>query len=116
MDTAAPGPTGEGNGTQPSQPLARELRLQLWAEHLGLDSDDPRLQSDQRQLELWNSTAETLDQWHRTGRRPPRPAGQVRHHTPSPVGRFQRVWADPIYRFIVDPDGRPRKLRDTSKF
>jgi phosphatidylserine/phosphatidylglycerophosphate/cardiolipin synthase-like enzyme len=105
-----------GSGTLPSQPLAKELRLQLWAEHLGLEQDDPKLHANTAGLALWNSAADALDQWHRAGRRTPRPAGQVRHHAPAPVPPLQRLWADPLYRFIVDPDGRPRRLRGTPRF
>ncbi|WP_459313233.1 phospholipase D-like domain-containing protein [Arthrobacter sp. MDT2-2] len=51
------------------RPLAREFRLQLWAEHLGLDQDDPRLQDPAAGLDLWNSTADAMDGWHDAGRR-----------------------------------------------
>ena len=116
IDTSAGGTPGDNKGGMGTHPLAGKLRLQLWAEHLGLDQDDPRLLADGGELELWNSAADGLDQWHRTGRSTPRPAGQVRHHTPQPVPPFHRLWAEPIYRFIVDPDGRPRPLRGTTRF
>ncbi|UUL75295.1 phospholipase D-like domain-containing protein [Pseudarthrobacter sp. Fe7] len=114
IDTSADDTSGAGD--PPVQPLARTLRLQLWAEHLGLGRDDPRLQAERPGLQLWNSAADALDQWHRDGSLKPRPAGQVRHHTPQPVPPLNRLWADPIYRLIVDPDGRPRQLRGTSRF
>ncbi|XAS62757.1 phospholipase D-like domain-containing protein [Micrococcaceae bacterium Sec5.8] len=119
FDTAAgsqepPGPADTGPGA--SQPLAHGLRLQLWAEHLGLDEDDPRLQDPAEGLGLWNATADALDRWHATGRSSPRPAGHARHHIPEPVSARQRLWAVPISRFIVDPDGRPRRLRGTTEF
>ncbi|MFM9429900.1 phospholipase D family protein [Arthrobacter sp. MP_2.3] len=109
-------PPGADTGHGGSRPLAHGLRLQLWAEHLGLDQDDPRLQDPAQGLELWNATADALDRWHATGRSSPRPAGHARHHTPEPVSARQRRWAVPISRFIVDPDGRPRRLRGTSEF
>lgn len=96
--------------------LARDFRLQLWAEHLGLDPDDPRLLDTDTGLALWKSSAEALDQWHRADRRSARPSGQVRIHRTEPVTRVQRLWADPLNRLVVDPDGRPRRLRGTSKF
>jgi hypothetical protein len=96
--------------------LARGLRLQLWAEHLGLDQNDPRLHDAASALELWNTTAEALDHWHQTGRRTPRPGGQVRRHTPEAVPPVQRLWAVPLSRLVVDPDGRPRRLRGTTEF
>ena len=104
-----------GNGDSPSGPLARELRMQLWAEHLGLEEGHPALQSAWPGLELWNKTADALDEWHRSGGGT-RPAGQVRHHVPQAVPFLQRLWADPLCRFIVDPDGRPRNLRGTDRF
>jgi phosphatidylserine/phosphatidylglycerophosphate/cardiolipin synthase-like enzyme len=104
--------TGHGS----YRPLARALRLQLWAEHLGLDENDPRLQDPAAGLELWNASADALDRWHETGRGTPRPTGHVRHHDPEPVSPSQRLWAEPIYRFIVDPDGRPRGQRGTANF
>ncbi|MGG6380326.1 phospholipase D-like domain-containing protein [Paenarthrobacter sp. NEAU-H11] len=107
---------GADTGPEASRPLAQELRLQLWAEHLGLDQDDPRLLAPSDGLALWNATADALDHWHETGRRSPRPRGHARHHTTEPVPRLQRLWADPVYRLLVDPDGRPRKIRGTTKF
>lgn len=96
--------------------FARELRLQLWAEHLGLDPDDARLLDTDGGLALWKASADALDRWHATGRRSPRPPGQVRRHRIEPVSRVQRLWADPLYRLILDPDSRPRRLRGTSTF
>lgn len=116
VDTSAGDEPGKGSRTSPPSPLARKLRLQLWAEHLGLEQDDPMLQAAGTGLELWNSTADALDQWHRAGRGTQRPAGQVRHHVQEAVPFLQRLWADPLYRFIVDPDGRPRRLRGTDRF
>jgi hypothetical protein len=68
-----------------SRRLARDLRFQLWAEHLSLDQDNPRLHDQAAGLELWKTTADGLDRWHQSGRRGPRPTGHVRHHTPEPV-------------------------------
>ncbi|BAS14197.1 phospholipase D alpha 1 [Arthrobacter sp. Hiyo8] len=96
-----------GAGHDAHRPLARGLRLQLWAEHLGLDQDDPQLHDIAAGLKLWNTAADRLDHWHESGRRSPRPTGNVRRHTPEPVSFLQRLWADPLSRFVVDPDGRP---------
>jgi phosphatidylserine/phosphatidylglycerophosphate/cardiolipin synthase-like enzyme len=96
--------------------FARDLRLQLWAEHLGLNSDDPRLHDIDGGLALWKASAGALDRWHATVPGSPRPAGQVRHHRIEPVSRIQRLWADPINGLILDPDSRPRRLRGTSTF
>jgi hypothetical protein len=96
--------------------LAQSVRLQLWAEHLGLDQSDPRLEAPADGLDLWNASADALDDWHKTGSRQPRPKGHVRHHTTAPVTALQRLWAAPANRFFVDPDGRPRTLRGTTRF
>jgi phosphatidylserine/phosphatidylglycerophosphate/cardiolipin synthase-like enzyme len=96
--------------------FARRLRLELWAEHLGLERTDPRLADLSGALRLWRETADVLDHWHAGSESGPRPAGQVRHHTTEPVSRLQRLWARPANRWLVDPDGRPRRLRGTSTF
>ncbi|MGO4689251.1 phospholipase D family protein [Glaciibacter sp. 2TAF33] len=114
VDNSEPG--GLEAGHDGSQRLARDLRFQLWAEHLGLDANDPRLHDPAAGLELWKTAAAGLDRWHETDRRAPRPNGRVRHHTPEPVSRIQQLWAVPISRFVVDPDGRPRGLRGTAQF
>ena len=103
-------------GAGASRPLAHGLRLQLWAEHLGLDQNDPQLHDPADGLRLWNAAADALDGWHKTGRGSPRPNGHVRHHRTEPVSRLQRLWAGPANRFLVDPDGRPRKMRGTTQF
>jgi phosphatidylserine/phosphatidylglycerophosphate/cardiolipin synthase-like enzyme len=101
-------PAGTGEG---ARRLARDLRLQVWAEHLGRDVDDPELLDPRRVLSLFRSAAQDLDGWHAGGRVGPRPAGQVRAHRPEPVSRLQRVWAEPLYRLLYDPDGRPWRER-----
>ncbi|MDQ1574969.1 MAG: hypothetical protein QOH55_119 [Microbacteriaceae bacterium] len=111
-----PEPPGAETGHNASRGLARDLRLQLWAEHLGLDQIDPRLHDPAAGLGLWNAAADALDHWHETGRSAPRPDGHVRHHTPEPVSPIQRLWAAPLSRLVVDPDGRPRRLRGTAQF
>jgi phosphatidylserine/phosphatidylglycerophosphate/cardiolipin synthase-like enzyme len=95
--------------------LAGELRRELWAEHLGLEQSDPQLDDPATGLEFWDSSADALDDWHQTGRSS-RPVGRVRHHVTEPVPPLQRLWAAPVSRLIVDPDGRPRRLRGTAKF
>jgi phosphatidylserine/phosphatidylglycerophosphate/cardiolipin synthase-like enzyme len=101
-------PSGEG--------LVRDLRLQLWAEHLDTTVDDPALADLSEGLALWRSIANRLDYWHEDGDLGPRPAGRIRRHTPEPVSRLQALWAAPINRLGIDPDGRPRNLRGTSRF
>lgn len=118
IDTSAShwDPTGADSGPGASRPLAYGLRLQLWAEHLGLDQNDPQLHTPAAGLKLWNAAADALDRWHETGRRSPRPKGHVRHHIPEPVPPLQRLWAGAANRLVVDPDGRPRRMRGTTPF
>ena len=105
--------SGSGDG---ARRLARELRLETWSEHLGLGRDAPELLDPAAAWGLWRDTAEALDAWHAGGRQGPRPRGQVRRHEPDPVTRAQRLWAEPLYRLVFDPDGRPRRLRRAGRF
>jgi phosphatidylserine/phosphatidylglycerophosphate/cardiolipin synthase-like enzyme len=105
--------SGSGDG---ARVLPRELRLQVWNEHLGLKADDPALLDPAGAFDLWRETASALDGWHDGGRRGPHPPGQARRHRPDPVSRLQRVWAEPLYRTFFDPDARPRRLRRSTDF
>lgn len=96
--------------------LARDLRLEVWAEHLSLPAEDPALLDPAAAFETWRRAAADLDAWHAGGRRGQRPPGQVRRHEPEPVTRLQAIWAEPVYRLFFDPDGRPRRLRRRSAF
>ena len=80
-----------GAAGRTSQQLPLKLRLQLWAEHLGIDQDDPLLTTGGGELDLWNRTAGALDQWHRTGRSGPRPAAE---RTEDRLGGTQSPWSE----------------------
>ena len=82
----------------PAGDLPRQLRTTLWSEHLGLAPEDPRLADLAGAAALWRARA-------RPG------AGLVRPHRPAPVSRVARVWAQPLYRWVYDPDGRPAAER-----
>jgi phosphatidylserine/phosphatidylglycerophosphate/cardiolipin synthase-like enzyme len=105
-----PGGLGDGART-----FARDLRLSLWREHLGATSDDG-LEDVHKGFERWRDQADALDAWHANGELGPRPAGRIRHHRPRSVPTWQRAWAWPLYRNVVDPDGRPRELRRSHRF
>jgi phosphatidylserine/phosphatidylglycerophosphate/cardiolipin synthase-like enzyme len=100
-------PAGTGDG---ARRFARDLRLQLWREHMATDRDHGLIDPVQG-FERWRAAADALDAWHRGGCRGLRPPGRVRAHRPRPVPPWQRFWAWPLYRSVVDPDGRPRRLR-----
>src|SRR5213075_2066015 len=61
----------------PSQELPRRLRLQLWAEHLQLPLDDPRLLDPVVGFELWRQRAADGE-------------GRARRHEPAPVRAIHR--------------------------
>jgi phosphatidylserine/phosphatidylglycerophosphate/cardiolipin synthase-like enzyme len=99
-------PAGLGDG---ARVLARSLRLELLREHTGLTSDDALLDPVEA-FERVRAAADALDAWHRDGENGPRPSGQLRNHH-LPDVRWWEWWARPLYRTIVDPDGRPRGLK-----
>ena len=106
-----PGGLGDGSRT-----FARELRLSLWAEHLGRSLDDPDLLDVSRAATLWREAAEQLRRWRETGGEHDRPTSRVREHSVDPVAPGNRRWAAVAYRLIFDPDGRPLKLRLQRRF
>jgi phosphatidylserine/phosphatidylglycerophosphate/cardiolipin synthase-like enzyme len=94
--------------------LPRDTRLRLWREHLGRDpGDDADLVDPVAGFEAWRSAATALDAWHENGRRGPRPPGHARVHRPEHVPRRQRGLSRVLHRLVVDPDGRPRRMRRT---
>ena len=52
------------------------------------------------------ASAETLEAWHESGCRGERPPGRLRPHEIERVDPLTRLWAEPAYRMIFDPDGR----------
>ena len=87
----------------PEGRLPRELRAKLWAEHLDLPPDDPRFLDLEHATELWADRAG-------------QPGARIRAHALEPARRAARLYAQPAYRFLFDPDGRPRGLRGTDRF
>ena len=67
-------------------------------------------------IEILRHSAAELDAWQESSGTRPRPTGRLRMHRPEPVGRWAALWAQPIHRTFVDPDGRPRSLRRTGRF
>jgi hypothetical protein len=67
-------------------------------------------------FELWRQIAADLDAWYAGGRTGERPRGRIRRHEPQSVSRWQALWAEPLYRTMYDPDGRPRRMRRRRDF
>jgi phosphatidylserine/phosphatidylglycerophosphate/cardiolipin synthase-like enzyme len=113
LDDRAPlDPGGYGEG---ARRFARDLRLTLTREHLGVSSDDHLIEPVEA-FERWLTTAASLDAWHESGREGPRPPGRVRRHAPRGVPTWQRLYATPLYRMVVDPDGRSFWMRRRHTF
>jgi phosphatidylserine/phosphatidylglycerophosphate/cardiolipin synthase-like enzyme len=97
--------------------LARTLRLALTREHLDrTDGDDADLDKPADVFDAFAEAAGNLDAWHRTGRRGARPPGRLRPYRIQPLSRSTTAWAARLYRYLYDPDGRPRALRRQQAF
>jgi phosphatidylserine/phosphatidylglycerophosphate/cardiolipin synthase-like enzyme len=109
-DARAPlDPAGLGDG---ARKFARDLRLRLWREHLGrAEGDDQDLVDPDEAVARFLETAAALERWHRDGARGERPPGRIRPHPRIQPSRTTRLWAEPFYRLIYDPDGRSPDMR-----
>ena len=87
--------------------FARDLRRQLAREHL--DTDAPPDLEDH--FEAYAASARALAAWHLAPASAPRPPGRLRPLDRPDQTRLTRLWADPLYRLVYDPDGRPLDLR-----
>ncbi|OBF94852.1 phospholipase [Mycobacterium sp. 852002-51152_SCH6134967] len=94
--------------------FARDLRLRLLREHLDRaedGSEDEGLVDPVAAVDEMIACAQILEEWHRSGRSGPRPPGRLRPHESERVDPLTRLWAEPAYRVIFDPDGRSYRDR-----
>ncbi|GAA2787393.1 phospholipase D family protein [Mycolicibacterium pallens] len=94
--------------------FARDLRLRLLREHLDRPADgseDGNLVDPVTAIRDITATADALDAWYRSGCHGTRPPGRLRPHKPERLGWPTRLWAEPLYRLIYDPDGRSYRDR-----
>lgn len=92
------------------QGFARGLRQALAREHLDTDGE----LSLEDHFDAYAASADALASWrkgagHATA--DDRPPGRLRPLDDPEQSRLTRVWADPLYRLVYDPDGRPLGLR-----
>ncbi|MGW7456031.1 phospholipase D family protein [Streptomyces sp. NPDC054787] len=125
---ADPGGLGDG-----ARAFARQLRLDLMREHLDADADaeagtgtgtgsaagepaQDALCDPVAAFDAFAEAAAALDAWYAGGCRGPRPPGRLRRYVPPDLPATQRVLATPLHRVLVDPDGRPLRLRRRNAF
>ncbi|WP_338674757.1 hypothetical protein V1460_18515 [Streptomyces sp. SCSIO 30461] len=118
-DTREPqDPGGLGDG---ARRFARELRLLLVREHLGREAPRDREASDELRdpggtFDAFTSAAAAPDSWYERGCPGPRPPGRLRACRAPRLSRWERALAMPLYRALVDPDGRPQRPRRRNSF
>jgi phosphatidylserine/phosphatidylglycerophosphate/cardiolipin synthase-like enzyme len=82
---------------------ARELRLALAREHLDRDLGDTEPGA---MFDAFARSAAALQDWHHGDRRGPRPQGRLSPLRDPPTTAITRLWAQPLYHLLYDPDAR----------
>jgi phosphatidylserine/phosphatidylglycerophosphate/cardiolipin synthase-like enzyme len=107
-------PGGRGDG---ARALPRNTRLRLSREHLGrAEGDDDDLVDFASGFAAFRCGAEGLDAWHEHGETGVRPPGHVRVHPRDRLDPLRRASLRWVHAHVLDPDGRPRQLRDRNDF
>lgn len=106
-------PAGTGDG---ARTLARETRLRLACEHLGGTTDVNELIDPRDWFAALRHSAEALDAWHHDDERGPRPPGHLRAHVVERVHAARHGVLHWVHTHLLDPDGRPRRLKRSDTF
>lgn len=106
-------PAGLGDG---ARKLARDTRIRLASEHTCSTVDTNQMVDPRKWFDALRNSAEALDKWHRNGDVGPRPAGHLRTHTIDRVNNVQRHLLGWVHSYVLDPDGRPKRLKRTDSY
>ena len=113
-DERAPAdPGGMGDG---ARKLPRDTRLRLAVEHTVGAVDRDAMIAPEDWFAALKQSAATLDAWHRDGKRGPRPPGHLRAHVIERVDGTPLALAKWAHTKVVDPDGRPSRLKHNDSF
>ena len=107
-------PGGLGDG---ARVFARDLRLELFREHLDRgDGDEADLLDPDDAVAAIAASADRLQQWYDTGQSGDRPPGRLRRHAIEHLPTWQRLLFSQPYRWLFDPDGRPPSYKLRRRF
>ena len=106
-------PGGIGDG---ARKLARDTRLRLACEHTRGAVDADAMIEPHGWFAALRRTAETLDAWYREGEHGPRPPGHLRTHVVERVDVASHGIVHWLHTHVLDPDGRPSRLKRSDTF
>ncbi|WP_345565102.1 phospholipase D-like domain-containing protein [Nonomuraea rosea] len=109
--SAASGPSGASGASAASGPSGASAAADAFG---GFGADE--LCDPVEAFEAFAESAARLESWHEGGEKGPRPPGRLRPHPSPRLSWMQKLMALPLYRFAVDPDGRPPSLRRSRGF